>query len=80
MRVSQKIYILNAFSVVHSAVCWTFTNNINVSEGPDLWKFDNSLISDTTFIEQMKSFIQKMIAYLVKDNSLSDQNKREYLK
>ena len=49
-----------------------FTNNINVSKHPNFLKFNNSLISDTSLIEQMKTFIQKSIAELVKDNSLSD--------
>ena len=51
-----------------------FTNNINVSKRPDFWKFNNSLISHTTLIEQMKSFISKTIKnffenFVTKSNS-----------
>ena len=61
-------------------MCCTFKNNVNVSKDPSYWKFNNSLISDTTFTEQMKSLIQKTIADLIKDISLSDKNKWKYLK
>ena len=61
-------------------MCCTFTNNVNVSKDPSFWKFNNSLISDTTFTEQMKSHIQKTIADLIKVISLSDKNKWKYLK
>ena len=46
-----------------------------VLKGPNFWKFNNFLISDTTSIEQMKPFAQKTIAGLVIDNSLSDQER-----
>ena len=55
-------------------------DDINISKDSNFWRFNSSLIPNTTFLEQMKSFIKKTKADLVKDNSLFEPNKWEYLK
>lgn len=56
----------------------TRTYNIHVSKRPNFWKLKNSLIADTTLIEQMKLFFQEKMVDLVTNNSLSDQNKPKH--
>ena len=50
--------ILNAFSTDHSPVFCSFSLYDEFKKGKGFWKFNNSLITNTAFVEQMNTFIQ----------------------
>ena len=57
----KNVKILNALSTHHSALFCFFRNLTNLSRGYGLSKFNNSLISNTKFVDDMKAPIQKVI-------------------
>ena len=50
--------ILNAFSTDHSPVFCSFSLYDEFKKGKGFWKFNNYLITNTAFVEQMNIFIQ----------------------
>ena len=52
----------------------------NVCRGRGLWKFNNSLISNINFVDEMKTLIQKVVFSPENDTYLADQVKWELLK
>ena len=59
---------------------FAFLNLTNISRGRGLCKFNNSLISNTNFVDEMKTLIQKVIFGFENDTYLTDQVKWELLK
>ena len=53
----KKSDVLNALSTDHSPVFCSISkrNEFNKGKGRGLWKFNNSLISNTDFVKQMKN-------------------------
>ena len=76
----KNVKILNALSTDHSPLFCSFLNLTNISRGRGLWKFNNSLISNTNFVDEMKTLIQKVIFHFENDAYLTDQVKWELLK
>ena len=76
----ENFKILNALSTDHSPLFCSFLNLTNISRGRGLWEFNNSLISNTNFVDEMKTLIQKVILGFEDDTSLTDQVKWEFLK
>ena len=76
----KNVKILNALSTDHSPLFCSFLNLTNISRGCGLWKFNNSLISNTNFVDEMKTLIQKVIFSFESDAYLTDQVKWELLK
>ena len=76
----KNVKILNALSTDHSLLFCSFLNLTNTSRGRGLWKFNNSLISNTNFVDEMKTLIQKVIFGFENDPYLTDQVKWELLK
>ena len=76
----KNVKILNALSTDHSPLFCSFLNLTNISRGRGLWKFNNSLISNTNFVDEMKTLIQKVIFGFENDTYLTDQVKWELLK
>ena len=76
----ENVKILNALSTDHSPLCCSFLNLTNISRGRGLWEFNNSLISNINFVDEMKTPIQKVIFGFENDTSLTDQVKWEFLK
>ena len=76
----KNIKILNALSTDHSPLFCSLLNLTNISRGRGLWKFNNSLISSTKFVDEMKTLIQKVIFGFENDTYLTDQVKWELLK
>ena len=72
--------ILNALSTDHSSSFCSFLNLSNISRGRVLWKFNNSLISNSDFVDEMKTLIQKVIFSLENDTYFADQVKWELWK
>ena len=54
---TKNVKILNALSTEHSLLFCSCLNLTNISKGRGLWKFNNSLISNTNFVDEMKTFI-----------------------
>ena len=78
----KNVKVLNALSTDHSPLFCSFLNLTNNSRGRGLWKFNNSLISNTNFVNEMKtlSYFQKVIFGFENDTYLTDQVKWELLK
>ena len=76
----KNVKILNALSKEHSPLFCSFLNLSNFSRGCGLWKFNNSLISNYNFVDEMKTLIQKVIFSLENDTYFIDQLKWELLK
>ena len=76
MRESAKNdKILNALSAEYSPLFCSFINLRNISRGRNLWKSNNSLVSNTNFVDEMKTLIQKIIFSLENGACLTDQVK-----
>ena len=71
---------MNAFSTDHSPVFCSLTKSTKYGKGPGLWKFNNSLISNNAFVEEMKNFIRNTKLFLEQNDSFSNQSKWEFLK
>ena len=58
----QKSDVLNPLSTDHSPVFCSISkrNKFNKGKGRGLWKFNNSLISNTGFVKQMKQLIENI--------------------
>ena len=77
---SNDTDVIPVFKTNHSSVLITISNHNFFKPGPGLWKFNNSLINDETFINTFKNFIQNMINELNTNTSLDNQLKWELLK
>ena len=77
---TKNVKILKALSTDHSLLFYFFLNLSNISRGRGLWKFNSSLISNSNFVDKMKTLIQKVIFSLENDTYLTDQVKWELLK
>ena len=58
---AKNVKILKAFSTDHSPLFYSFVNLSNISRRRGLWAFNNSLISNTNFVDKMKTLIQTVI-------------------
>ena len=76
----KNVKILNAVSTDHSRLFCSFLNLTNIVRGSGLSKFNNSLISNTNFVDEMKTLTQKVIFGFENDTYLTDQVKWELLK
>ena len=77
---AKNVKILNALSTDHPPLFCSFLNLSNISRGCGLCKFNSFLISNTNFVDEMKTLIQKVIFSFESDTYLSDQIKWELLK
>ena len=65
MRESAKNdKILNALSTEYSPLFCSFINLRNISRGRNLWNSNNSLVSNTNFVDEMKALIKKLFSVL----------------
>ena len=72
----KKIQILSSFSSYHSPILASFViSNVSLRR-PGLWKFNNSLVTNAKFVEEMNEHISNFN----NDPSLRDQMKWELLK
>ena len=77
----KKIQILSSFSSDHSPILASFVISNNVSlRRPGLWKFNNSLVTNAKFVEEMNEHIRKTISNFNNDPNLCDQMKWELLR
>ena len=71
---------MNAFSTDHSPVFCSFIKCLKFAKGPGFWKFNNSLICNSDFVDEMKIFIHNTKIFLDQNDTLSNQSKWEFLK
>ena len=79
-ELAKNIKILNSVSMDYWPLFCFFLNLTNISRDPGLWKFNNSLIPNTNFVNEMKILIQKVIFGFEIDTYLTDQVKWELFK
>ena len=73
--------ILAAFSTDHSPTFNSLSKSNEITKGKDLWKFNNSLISNEDYVKKkMKIHISDILNFLHKENIVDDQVISEYLK
>ena len=71
---------MNAFSTEHSSIFCSFTKCLNCTKGPGFWKFNNSLICNSNFVDEIKTFIHNTKTFLGQNDTFSNQSKWEFLK
>ena len=76
----SNVNIMNAFSTDHSPVFCSFMKGFQYVKGPGFWKFNNSLLSNTDFVVEMKTFIDSTKKSLNQNSLFSNQSKWEFLK
>ena len=71
----------NTLSMNHYPLFCSFLNLNNISRCRGIWKFNNFLISNTNFVNEIKTVIQNVIFSLENLNTfLTDQVKLQLLK
>ena len=77
----KKSDVLSAFSTDYSPVFCSISkrNEFNKGKGRGLWKFNNSLISNTDFVKQIKQLIQNIKQQELSESEQTDQIKWELL-
>ena len=55
-----KCKILPSIKTDHSLISLQLQNNNMIKRGPGLWKFNDSLIHDTVYVQKLKSLISKL--------------------
>ena len=76
----SKVEILNPFSTDRSTLFCSFIKSLRYSKGPGLWKFNDSLLSNNDFVEEMKFFIHNTKRLSEQNIYFSNQSKWEFLK
>ena len=78
----KKSDVLNALSTDHSPVFRSISKRNEFNKGRDrgLWKFNNSLISSTDFLDQIKQLIENIKQQQLSESDQTDQIKWELLK
>ena len=77
---ATNVDILNTVSTDHSPVFCLLVNSTEFGKDPSVWKFNNSLIFDCNFVEEMKCFIHDTKKRLVTDEIFDEQSQWEILK
>ena len=76
----SSVDILNAFSTDHSTFFCSFIKCLKFAKGPGFWKFNNSLICNSDFVDETKIFIDNTKIFLDQNDTVSNQSKWEFLK
>ena len=79
-EIAKHTEILNAVSTDYSPVICSFQNLNEFERGPNLWKFNNSLVSNEEYVLRLKKLINKIKGELNRSNQFCDQVKWEVLK
>ena len=59
---------------------YSFIKCLNCTKGSAFWKFNNSLICNSNFVDEMKTFIHNTKIFLDQNDSFSNQSEWEFLK
>ena len=79
-EIISNVNILNAFSTDHYPVFCSLIKSLKYSKGPGLWKFNNSLICNNDFVEEMKLFIHNTKLFLEQNISFSNSKIFSYFR
>ena len=81
MQVSVKnTDIIASLLTDHSPIKFSYCKYEESNRGRGSWKFNNSLIENEEYVDQMKKFVSVTLNELFNENILNDQVKWEYLK
>ena len=72
--------VLASLLTDHSPISVSYYKNEESNRGRGFWKFNNSLIENEEFVQQMKKYISDTLNELFNENILDDQIKWEYFK
>ena len=76
----KKADILASLSSDHSPTFLYFSKCEHTAKGKGFWKFNKTLLSNETFVSQLKKLIQEVICSSSQDNISNAQQKWEFLK
>ena len=79
-EIISNVDILNAVLTDHSPVFSSFIKCLNCAKGPGFWKFNNLLICNSNFVDELKIFIYNTKIFLDQNDTLSNKSKWEFLK
>ena len=71
----SSVDILNAFSTDDSSVFCSFIRCLKFAKGPGFWKFNNSLICNSDFVDEIKICIHNTKVFLKQIDTLTNQSK-----
>ena len=70
--------VLASLLTDHSPISFSYCKNEESNSGRGFWKFNNSLIENEEYVQQMKKCISDTLIELFNENILDDQIKWEY--
>ena len=76
----KSTYVLASLLTDHSPISFSYCKNEESNRGRGFWKFNNSLIENEEYFQQMKKYISDTLNELFNENILDDQIKWEYFK
>ena len=76
----KSTYVLASLLTDHSPISFSYCKNEERNRGRGFWKFNNSLIENEEYVQQMKKYISDTLNELFNENILDDQIKWEYFK
>ena len=76
----KNTYVLASLLTDHSPISFSYCKNEESNSGRGFWKFNNSLIENEEYVQQMKKCISDTLNELFNENILDDQIKWEYFK
>ena len=74
-----KCEIIPSVGTDHSSIILQVCSDIKENHGPSYWKFNSSLINDSTYVQEMKAYI-KTVKEEVTNIRLDPREKWEYIK
>ena len=72
----KNTYVLASLLTDHSPISFSYCKNEESNRGRGFWKFNNSLIENKEYVQQMKDTLNEIF----NENILHDQIKWEYFK
>ena len=76
----KNTYVLASLLTDHSPISFSYCKNEESNRGRGFWKFNNSLIENEEYFQQMKKYISDTLNELFNENILDAQIKWEYFK
>ena len=72
--------ILTALSTDHLPIFFSLSENIDVSRGKGLWKFNNSLYHKPDFVTELKNYLKVICNRMSSEQKTDEQLCWEYIK
>ena len=74
-EIASSVDILNAFSTDDSSVFCSLIKYLKFAKDPGFWKFNNSLICNSDFVDEIKICIHNTKVFLKQIDTLTNQSK-----